>query len=181
MRRVEASPEFRALLAQSVWQHSQDADYLHELAVWSGRHASVAGVPARNVPEPDPAAAVPGRIFAGATLMQPPDTSPASDSGLVLALGTAADDTTARLRAGEATSIVLLTATALGLASCPVTEPLEITETRDYLEEDVFGMDAFPQMLIRIGWAPLNAEALPATPRRPLAEVATWLDGAPFS
>lgn len=181
MRRMEPSIEFKAILAQAVWQHSQDREYLYELATWSGRYRSIAGVPARNVPERDPAAALPGRIFAGATLVQPPDASPESDSGVVLALGTEQDDTTARLRAGEATSLVLLTATALGLASCPITEPLEITEARDYLREDVFGMDAFPQMLIRIGWAPVNARALPATPRRPLAEVATWFDGVPFA
>jgi nitroreductase len=180
MRRVEVSPDFRALLAQSVWEHSQDPEYLHELAIWTGRHASVAGVPARSVPESDPHAAVPGRIFAGADLAQPPDASPTKDGGVVLALGTEADDAMARLRAGEATSLVLLTATALGLASCPITELLEVAETRDYLQEDVFGVDAFPQMLIRIGWAPLDAEALPATPRRPLTEVATWLDGAQF-
>jgi Nitroreductase family len=180
MRRMEPSTEFRATLAQSVWQHSQDVEYSHELAIWSGRHASVAGVPASNVPARDPAAALPGRIFAGATLVQPPDTSPESDHGVVLALGTEEDDTTARLRAGEATSLVLLTATALGLASCPITEPLEISETRDHLREEVFGKDAYPQMLIRIGWAPVDAGALPATPRRPLAEVATRFDGVSF-
>ncbi len=71
------------------------------------------------------------------------------------------------LRAGEATSIVLLTATALGLANCPITEPLEVADTRDEVREDVFGTDAHPQMLLRIGWAPVNADPLPSTPRRP--------------
>ena len=41
---------------------------------------------------------------------------------MVLALGTRDDDAMARLRAGEATSLVLLTATALGMATCPITE-----------------------------------------------------------
>ncbi|MCZ4328243.1 hypothetical protein, partial [Brachybacterium paraconglomeratum] len=63
--------------------------------------------------------------------MQPPNTEPADDHAVVLALGTVADDPMARLRAGEVTSTVLLTATALGLASGPITEPLEIADTRE--------------------------------------------------
>ena len=33
-------------------------------------------------------------------------------------------------------------------------------------------------MLLRIGWAPVNADPLPATPRRPLDEFVTRLDGS---
>ena len=98
-----------------------------------------------------------------------------------VALGTKDDSTLARLRAGEATSLVLLSATALGLASCPVTEPLEITETRDAVQIEVFGISGFPQMLLRVGWAPVNADPLPATPRRPLEDVVEYLDGSAFS
>jgi nitroreductase len=90
---------------------------------------------------------------------------------VVLALGTKEDTRLAQLRAGEATSLVLLTATALGLASCPVTEPLEISETREAVRSDVFGVSGYPQMLLRVGWAPVNADPLPATPRRPFEEV----------
>ena len=44
----------------------------------------------------------------------------------------------------------------------------------------VFGGEHFPQMLLRIGWALVNADPLPATPRRPLSEIVTRLDGSPF-
>jgi hypothetical protein len=54
----------------------------------------------------------------------------------------------------------------MGLASCPITEPLEIVETREEVRADVFGSDAYPQMLIRLGWPPVDAEPLPATPRQ---------------
>jgi hypothetical protein len=83
--------------------------------------------------------------------------------------------------AGEATSLVLLTAAALGLASCPVTEPTEIAETRDEVRSDVFGDTEFPQMLIRVGWAPINADPLRSSPRRPLSEIVTWMHGSPNS
>lgn len=180
MRRVETTPHFRDVVAQAVWEHVCDRDYLGELSMWSGRYASTAGVPARNTPASVPQAAIPGRLFAGAALDQPSGTSPSDDNAVLLALGTETDDTLARLRAGEAGSLVMLTATALGLASCTVTEPLEITGTRDAVAAEVFGASAYPQMLLRLGWAPVNADPLPATPRRPVHEVASWLDGAPF-
>ena len=74
-----------------------------------------------------------------------------------------------------------MTATALGLASCPVTEPLEVAETRAAVQADVFGEEAYPQMLLRIVWAPVNADPLPSTPRRELSEVVTRLDGSPLA
>ena len=97
---------------------------------------------------------------------------------MVLGLGTKDDSRLARLRAGEATSLVLLTATALGLSSCPVTEPLEIVDTREAVRSDLFGVSGYPQMLLRVGWAPVNADPIPSTPRRPLGDVATELDGS---
>jgi nitroreductase len=180
LRRVASLPKLHEIVAQAVWQHATDHDYLTELTAWSGRYASVSGVPARNIPKSDPTSPLPGRLFAGAALEQPPETDPADDGAVVLALGTDDDSSPARLRAGEATSLVLLTATALGLSSCPVTEPLEIAETREAVRADVFGESGYPQMLLRIGWAPVNADPLPSTPRRPLAEVATGPDGSPL-
>lgn len=180
LRRVETTAAFRELMAQAVREHTVDPGYLGELAAWSGRHASTTGVPARNVPQSDPAAPVPARLFAGTALAPRGDASPAQDNGVVLALGTDADDDPARLRAGEATSVALLSATAAGLASCPVTEPLEIAETRAALRSEVFGDQQFPQLLMRVGWAAVDTEPLPSTPRRPLADVVRWLNGAPF-
>jgi nitroreductase len=178
--RVEDLDHVRSAVQQAAYRHASDDAYVRELTEWSGRHASMAGVPARNTPEPDPAAAVPGRVFAGAALAQPPGATAAEDNAVVLALGTRNDDAMARLRAGEATSLVLLTATARGLASCPITEPLEVDETRAELREQIFEGAEYPQMLRRVGWAPVNADPLPATPRWPLSRVVSRLNGAPF-
>jgi nitroreductase len=180
MRRVEDSVDLRDALDRATHEHVDDEEYLAELAMWSGRHAAMAGVPAHSTPVPEPAARVPGRLFAASSLSQPPDAEAEADNGVMLALGTAEDDELARLRAGEATSLLLLTATALGMATCPLTEVLEIKATRDDVRAEVFGVEAFPQMLIRVGWAPINADPLPATPRRPVQDVATRLDGAPL-
>ena len=94
------------------------------------------------VPLPEPAAGV----------------STASDSGVLLALGTAADDIGSQLRAGEATSAVLLTATVQGLASCALAEELEVADTRTRLRTSVFDDMLFPQMLLRVGWPPLSVD-----------------------
>jgi nitroreductase len=176
LRRVKLNDVLTTALRQAVSHNARDMDYLTELTVWSGRYAALAGVPARSTPTPDQHAALPARIFAGAVLDQPAGTTAEDDNGSLLALGTSTDTPLDRLRAGEATSAVLLTATAQGLSTCPVTEALENPECRSIVRTDVFGDELFPQMLIRVGWAPLNADPLPSTPRRPLADVVSWFD-----
>lgn len=180
LRRIDALGHLKRLVAEAAWRHAGDADYQTEIATWSGRHASTAGVPARSIPHADSASAALARSFPGGVLAEAPESDPTRDDATVIALGTVDDDDLSRLRAGEATSVVLLTATAQGLASCPVTEPLEIAETREAVRKDVFGDDGFPQMLLRVGWALVNANPLPSTPRRHLSEVVTRLDGSPF-
>lgn len=175
---VEDIDRLHKIVSQSIWDHL-NPDYLAELTEWSGRYASTAGVPARSAPAPDAHAKIPGRLFAGPALAMPPGTSAAADNAVVLALGTRTDDRLARLRAGEATSVVLLTATSMGLACCPVTEPLEIAETREEVRADIFGGGHYPQMLLRVGWAAVNADPLPATPRRDLEEFVEWNTDAP--
>jgi len=166
---VDDVDKLHQIAAQSVWDHMTH-DYLVELTAWSGRYASVAGVPARNTPKSDRRAKIPGRYFAGPVLTMPPGSSAAEDNAVVLALGTRTDDRLTQLRAGEATSVVLLTATSMGLSSCPVTEPLELADTRAAVRSAIFGDSSYPQMLLRVGWAPINADPLPPTPRRELGD-----------
>jgi len=180
LRQIDLLPQLNSIIAASVARHTKDTDYLTELNAWSGRYGSVAGVPARNSPASDTRSMFPARVFAGPALKQPSHISAAEDNGVMLALGTETDDDLARLRAGEATSLVLLSATAMGLATCPVTEPLEISDTRDAVRADVFGTSGHPQMILRVGWAAINADPLPATPRRPLPDVADWLNDGAF-
>jgi nitroreductase len=174
LRQVDALDKLNAVVAQAVFQHATNYDYLNELTSWSGRYGSVAGVPAYSTPTSDANAPIPARLFAAPALAQPPDSSSADDRAVMLVMGTDSDDRLARLRAGEATSVVLLTATSLGLSSCPVTEPLELAETREAVRRDVFGVSGHPQMLLRVGWAPINADPLAATPRRQLGDTVEW-------
>ncbi len=178
LRRVDAMDNLNKLVKQAARDHATNHDYLVELTKWSGRYGSRAGVPSRNTPVHDCGARMPVRIFAGPALAQPPGVSQAADNAVVLALGTAFDDRLAQLRAGEAASAILLTATTMGLATCAITEPLEIPRTRDAVRSNVFGGDGYPQMLLRVGWAPMNVDPLPATPRRRLSHVVEWSHAA---
>jgi len=180
LRRVEEEGELASVVAHAVREHISDPEYLAELSMWSGRHGTPAGVPARNTPASEKQGRFPARVFAAPVLEQPPGIEARDDAGVVLVLATATDDAKALLHAGEATGVALLTATALGLASCPLTEPLEIADTREEVRTRLLGGDGFPQMLLRVGWAALNADPLPATPRRLLADAAVRLDGAPL-
>ncbi|WP_370943593.1 nitroreductase family protein [Amycolatopsis sp. cg5] len=104
-------------------------------------------------------------------------TSPTLDfdrESELFVLGTGADDRQARLRAGETASRVLLTATSLGLASCLLTTPLSIADTRAVLRTELLG-GWFPQAVIRVGWAPVSAQPVPDEPRRALDEVVQFV------
>jgi nitroreductase len=180
LRRVEDEGELAQVVSHAVREHISDPAYLAELSMWSGRYGTPAGVPARNTPPPERRGKFSARVFANPVLEQPSGVEARDDAGVVLVMATATDNPLALLRAGEATSVVLLTATALGLASCPLTEPLEVASTRAEVRAKLLGGDGFPQMLLRVGWAALNADPLPATPRRPLSDVAVRLDGAPL-
>jgi hypothetical protein len=49
-RKVDALAKLRATVVKAVRHHAADQDYVTELTTWSGRHGSVAGVPARSTP-----------------------------------------------------------------------------------------------------------------------------------
>ncbi|MEJ8278174.1 Acg family FMN-binding oxidoreductase [Pseudonocardia spirodelae] len=153
--------------------HAAEDGYDLELALWSGHTAAEDGVPAANVPPPPaPGAGIPGRRFAGADL---PPADPGPDGATLLVLGTSSDDRLARLRAGEALSAVLLHATTLGMATCPLTEPLEVADTATAVRDLVLDGTLSPQAVLRIGW-PVATDPPPATPRRPLLDQVDGLD-----
>ncbi len=97
-----------------------------------------------------------------------------ADGAVLVVLGTRQDNDDTRLRAGEALSQITLTATAMGLASCPLTEPLNDMRSRLGLACEVFDGEAHPQALIRLGLPPVEAMARQPTERMPVSETTTW-------
>ena len=139
--------------------HRQDfaPGYAAELQQWTRRYAGRPdGVSATTV-----TAAPVGltgvsllRRFPRGTLAQPgsrPETGPADDAAELLVIVTAHDDPLDWLRAGEATSAVLLAATGLGLATTPLSQPLEVEATRHALRWDVLRVPEHPSSWS--GWA----------------------------
>ena len=180
LRQVDALAKLSAIVAKAVWQHATDHDYLTELTTWSGRHESVAGVPARNTPSPDPTAMIPGRLFAGPALAQPPDATAAEDHAVVLALGTA-DDDQLEPACAPAKPPAWCCSPPPRWACRAVRSPNRWRSPKRETKsaQTVFGDTGFPQMLLRVGWAPINADPLPSTPRRPLSDIVTWGSGSP--
>lgn len=86
-------------------------------------------------------------------------------------IATTGDDPLDWLRAGEATSAVLLTATLRGLATTPLSQAIEVEMSRRQLQHHALRMPAYPQLIIRVGWPASGAGGLPVTPRRDLRSV----------
>ncbi|WP_218719051.1 MULTISPECIES: nitroreductase family protein [Nocardia] len=127
--------------------------------VFSASRSALAGEPPGGAPRWSP-------IEAGSA--ESTDVAVVDYAELFVA-GTPTDDALSRLRAGEAVSAVLLTATNIGLATCLLTEPLE--SRRDFLRTEALGGTAFPQALLRVGWAPDIGAAPTMTPRRPIEDL----------
>jgi hypothetical protein len=82
----------------------------------------------------------------------------------LVVLSTNGDSPEQWLRAGQALERTLLTATVRGLATTPLTQPLEIPELRALLAP---GDGTVPQVILRVGYGP----ASPGSARRPVREV----------
>jgi nitroreductase len=174
-------PALRHLLLAALAQAAHDQDdtpgYEAELRTWTRRYAGAHdGIPAANVSDA-PVGLIgvsPLRRFPHATLTQPrqqPGHGPADDAAELLVITTPGDDLLDRLRAGEATSAVLLAATGLGLACTPLSQALEVDTSRQAVQIEVLHVPDQPQLILRIGWPADGAADLPATPRRALHSV----------
>ena len=90
---------------------------------------------------------------------------------MLMVVSSRTDDRLGTLRAGEATSAVLLAATDMGSATTPLTQPLEVAQTRSSISDHIVGPQLFPQLLLPVGWAEPGCPDLPPTPRRSLDHV----------
>jgi hypothetical protein len=93
-----------------------------------------------------------------------------TDEAKILVLSTPEYTRADALNCGEALSTVLIECTRVGLATCTLTHMTEVPKSRTVIQE-LTGSRAFPQLLIRVGNAPVLEDIPAPTPRRPLSEV----------
>ncbi|GID31051.1 Acg family FMN-binding oxidoreductase [Paractinoplanes brasiliensis] len=146
-----------------------DQDYREELREWTHRPAGAGdGVPADIAVEPG-LRRVPVRDFA-------PDDTPGLTIGAEHDQGAAyviifgrGDDRLELLRGGEALSALLLSATADGLATAPISDAIEVEWPR-LLIRGLLADLGEPYIMVRLGYT-ASAQPLPPRPRRAAAEV----------
>lgn len=159
-----------AIAEADVLQRANPA-YTYELARWTGgRTGTDDGISIANTPSVGGYGDLTMRQFSTVHLHHNAE-SEQDGAGTLFVFGTTDDDRMSQLRAGEAASAVLLAATQLRLATCPLTQPLETPTTREIVRTQVLDAIMIPQLVLRIGWPPQHPNPFPATRRRPVADV----------
>lgn len=163
---------FAGLLRRADHLQEDDPAFQTELREWTTRAAaSRDGVPqSAGGPRPIGAMLLKLRRYHD----QPAGGDrPFEQQPLVAALISPGDTVQDRLRAGQAMQRVLLNATACGLSASFLSQPIEVPYIRAALRS-LLGGRHHPQTVFRIGY---GHPAVP-TPRRPLADVASFPTGA---
>ena len=148
----------------------RDQGAMSEQAAWLERSA-VDGIPVAALEDSGRGSGARTHRFEAAPPhlgVEEPDVQ--GSDGLV-ALYAAHDDPITWLRAGEGLSALWLTATRSGLSVVPLSQVIEVEQTRRAFRAEVLGGLAEPLVLVRVGWQAMNRGRLPRTPRRSVGEV----------
>lgn len=151
-------------------QH-RDPRYVSELSAWT-TYWSPQGVPVGHIPrtaEVDSSDALNRRFPHG--VLEDPEVDAGQPADGMMLICTSSDDAISRVRAGEALSAIWLQATRDDMSVVPLSQALEVDETRRALQREVLDDLAIAQLILRVGWLPLSRRPLPPTPRRELDDV----------
>ena len=165
---TDVSDRFRVelLASRATALEQSDRRYAEEQAAWVARSATD-GVPEDALPRSNGHRPMHTSRFAlSGSAEEPLDVS----DGLVT-ICTADDGPDAWLRSGELLCRLWVEAMEEGLSLVPLSQVIEVDETRIALQHDILGGLVHPQMLVRIGWQEIARSPQPPTPRRPLADV----------
>jgi len=167
---TDVTDRFRVdlMVARAHRLQERDAAIVAEAQRWTDRNA-YDGLPSDHLPaRPIVPDRLPSRFDEG--LLPDDGQEVESGDGVIVVCGD--DDSRASwLRAGESLSALWLTAVRDGLSVVPLSQVVEVAETRDALQHQVLGDLAVPLLLVRVGWQPISRSQLEPTPRRPLDDV----------
>ena len=169
---LDVAARFRSELLLSRAQTAQRSDERFAKEQWAWiDHSAVDGVPVRNAaPRSRVSSANRPNRFVPESTDESSDPLVESTDGLIT-ICTALDDQRAWLASGQALSALWLRATRDGLSVVPLSQVVEVPDTRNALHHDILAGMAHPQILLRIGWQEIARATLPRTPRRPLSDV----------
>jgi nitroreductase len=167
----DVSERFQAelLINHAVEIQYDDRQVMREQQTWID-HGAVDGVPYGVLPLPNDLRARDHRRFATGLVDDMGGREVEGSDGL-LVLCAPTDDPAAWLTAGEGLSAMWLAATMAGLSVVPISQVIEVAETRAAFRLGVLGDLARPLVVVRVGWQTISRRQLPRTPRRPVAEV----------
>ena len=156
------------LTAEAEWRENTDPQRLAEIRAWV-REAGDEGLSPEALGPRDAEGRMPMRDYAPLEprFHRPPELF--EPEPLIAVLTTAGDGRADWLRAGQALERVLLRATADGLSTSLLHQPLEWPDIRWQLRDPMTG-PTHVQMLVRLGYGPHGRP----TPRRPVDDV--WQD-----
>jgi len=153
-----------SLAADAECAQIADPAYRAELARWAGGQRDREGIPASALGPRAPDRTTPVRDFTPER-PQPVRYARFEANPQLAVLSVRSGGKVDWLRAGQALQRVLLTATVCGIATCPLTQPLETADA--WLVRDPRSETEHPQMILRLGYA----APVPGTPRRPAGDI----------
>jgi len=106
--------------------------------------------------------------FSAGSQVQTDETNMRSSSGMAL-LVSERNDKQGWVETGRVHERLALTATALGIKSAFMNQPVEVQELRSQLQSHLKLGSAYPQLLMRFGYS----QAMPRSLRRPIQDVMT--------
>jgi hypothetical protein len=167
---TDVSERFRAerVVLQAAERYRSNRAMMAEQQAWRDR-SPVDGIPSTSVPRRTGGVAAPDRFTDGDLDDMGVRCVEGSD-GLVVIFDIR-DDPAAWLRAGEGLSAMWLTASAGGLSVVPLSQVIEVLESRSAFQLEVLGGLAYPLILARIGWQAIGRSELIRTPRRSVDDV----------
>ena len=168
---TDVTDRFRAelLINRAVERQLDEPPVIAEQRSWVD-HGVLDGVPSSVLPSPaDLARRRPSRFVSG--LLDDVGGSEIEGSDGLIVMHSPDDDPGAWLAAGEGLSAMWLDAVVGNLSLVPLSQVVEVEETRDALRLEVLGGLAHPLIVVRVGWQPISRSELPRTPRRPVSEV----------